>query len=169
MTSDLRSSGLCIFRTCKRSVLTEGTCHCNASGFYSPCVSEDRVHIFTYRRDRTRTTEAPLIWADTLSNVHTPTPAGPPTLLEDGQCYRGNQFKQGLDGWEVGRLAGKDMHHLKQQDVTSDAGVKSRLIRRKRGNLRWHSACVRSHEINVRLWFIMAASLRVWTAQKPRA
>lgn len=41
-------------------------------------------------------------------------------MLEDGQRYRGNQFKQGLDGREVVRLAGKDVHHLKQQDVTSD-------------------------------------------------
>lgn len=68
-------------------------------------------------------TEALLSWADTLSNVHTPTHAAPPTLLEDGQCYRGNQFKQGLDGREVVRLAGKDMHHLKEQDVTSDTPV----------------------------------------------
>lgn len=46
--------------------------------------------------------------------------AGPPTLLEDGQCYRGNQLKQSLDGWEVVCLTGKDMHHLKQQDVKSN-------------------------------------------------
>lgn len=110
-------------------------------------------------------------WADTLSNVHTPTHAAPPTLLEDGQCYRGNQFKQGLDGREVVRLAGKDMHHLKQQDVTSDTdgvGGRSRLIRRKRGNFRWPSAYVRhSHKINVGFRFIIAASLRVWIAEKP--
>lgn len=48
------------------------------------------------------------------SNIDTPTPAGPPTLLEDGQCYRGNQLKQSLDGWEVVCLTGEDMHHLKQ-------------------------------------------------------
>lgn len=33
-------------------------------------------------------------------------------LLEDGQCYRGNQLKQSLDWWEVVCLAGEDVHHL---------------------------------------------------------
>lgn len=43
----------------------------------------------------------------------------PPTLLEDGQRYRGNQFKQGLDGGEVLGLDGENVQHLKWQDVTS--------------------------------------------------
>lgn len=47
-------------------------------------------------------------------------PAGPiPTLLEDGQCYRGNQLKQGLDGGEVLGLHGKNVQHLKRQDFSS--------------------------------------------------
>lgn len=48
--------------------------------------------------------------------------AGAPTLLEDGQRYRGNQLKQSLDGWEVVRLTGKDVHHLKKQGVKSESG-----------------------------------------------
>lgn len=131
----------------------------------------DRFHIFTYAPYMTHNRKRCCSWADTLSNVHTPTHAAPPTLLEDGQCYRGNQFKQGLDGREVVRLAGKDVHHLKQQDVTSDTdgvGGRSRLIRRKRGNFRWPSAHVRhSHKINVGFRFIIAVSLRVWIAEKP--
>lgn len=38
----------------------------------------------------------------------------PPTLLEDGQCYRGNQLKQGLDGREVLGLDGKNVQHLRK-------------------------------------------------------
>ena len=54
------------------------------------------------------------------SSVFThPPPAGPPTLLEDGERYRGNQLKQSLDGWEAVCLTGKDMNHLKQQDIKS--------------------------------------------------
>lgn len=34
------------------------------------------------------------------------------TLLEDGECDRGDQFKQGFDWGKVVRLAGKYMHHL---------------------------------------------------------
>lgn len=70
--------------------------------------------------DQTHSKGLPLICTDTFHSIHSPTPAGPPTLLEDGQRYRGNQLKQSLDGWEVVCLAGKDMHHLKQQDFTSD-------------------------------------------------
>lgn len=43
----------------------------------------------------------------------------PPTLLEDGQCYRGDQLKQGFDGGEVLGLDGEDVQHLKRQDVTA--------------------------------------------------
>lgn len=43
----------------------------------------------------------------------------PPTLLEDGQRYRGDQLKQGLDGGEVLSLDGENVQHLKRQDVTS--------------------------------------------------
>lgn len=83
----------------------------------------------------------PLIWTDTFDSIHSPAPAGPPTLLEDGQCYRGNQLKQSLDGWEVVCLTGKDMHHLKQQDVTSDTRcvylyTKKQVIGRKTGYYR---------------------------------
>lgn len=68
-------------------------------------------------------------WHHWLKHTHVtvftvPTPAGTPTLLEDGQRNRGNQFKQSLDGWEVVRLTGKDMHHLKQQNVASDGGLR---------------------------------------------
>lgn len=59
-----------------------------------------------------------LILTETVYITDTPAPAGPPTLLEDGQCYRSNQLKQSLDGWEVVCLTGKDMHHLKQQGLT---------------------------------------------------
>lgn len=45
----------------------------------------------------------------------------PPTLLEDGQCYRGDQLKQGFDGGEVLGLDGEDVQHLKRQDVTAGA------------------------------------------------
>ena len=41
--------------------------------------------------------------------------ARPPTLLEDRECNRGNQLKQSLDGWEVVRLTGKDVNHLKDK------------------------------------------------------
>lgn len=57
---------------------------------------------------------------DLSSSQYSHSTAGPPTLLEDGQCYRGNQLKQSLDGWEVVCLTGKDMHHLKRQDVKSN-------------------------------------------------
>lgn len=43
----------------------------------------------------------------------------PPTLLEDGQRYRGDQLKQGLDGGEVLGLDGENVQHLKRQVVTS--------------------------------------------------
>ncbi len=81
----------------------------------------------------------PLIYTDTFHSIHSPAPAGPPTLLEDGQCYRGNQLKQSLDGWEVVCLTGKDMHHLKQQDFTSDThcvylNTRNQVIRGKTGN-----------------------------------
>lgn len=132
--SALCGSGSFIFWTRKRSVWTEGTCHCNISGFSFCCLCfEDRFHIDAPYMTHAHKTEAPLSWEDTLSNVHTPSHAGPPTLLEDGQCYRGNQFKQGLDGREVVRLAGKDMHHLKQQDVTSDTAVPEEEV----GSLGW--------------------------------
>lgn len=43
----------------------------------------------------------------------------PPTLLEDGQCYRGDQLKQGFDRGEVLGLDGEDVQHLKRQEVTA--------------------------------------------------
>lgn len=180
MTSDLFvHSALClsssfVFWTCKCSVWNEGTRRCDVQHlrpfFFLPAWA-DRFHILTYAPYMTHKRKRRCSWADTLSNVHTPTHAAPPTLLEDGQRYRGNQFKQGLDGREVVRLAGKDMHHLKQQDITSDAdGVaeRSRLIRRGKRKPGWPSACMRhSHEISVGVWVTIAASLRVWMAEKP--
>lgn len=59
----------------------------------------------------------PRLW--TVHSLHTHAPAGPPTLLEDRQRYRGNQLKQSLDGRKVVCLTGKDMHHLKEQNVKS--------------------------------------------------
>lgn len=61
-----------------------------------------------------------MILTNTFDSIHSPTLAGPPTLLEDGQRYRGNQLEQSLDGWEVVRLTGKDMYHLKQWNFASD-------------------------------------------------
>lgn len=40
-------------------------------------------------------------------------------MLEDGQRYRGNQLKQGLDGGEVLGLDGENVQHLKRQGITS--------------------------------------------------
>lgn len=58
---------------------------------------------------------------DAFHSIHSPTPPNTPTLLEDGQCYRGNKLKQSFDGREVVGLTGKDVHHLKQ--IVSDTQI----------------------------------------------
>lgn len=53
-----------------------------------------------------------MIRTDTSDSLDSLASAAPPTLLEDGQCYRGNQLKQSLDGWKVVCLTRKDVDHL---------------------------------------------------------